>query len=77
MEVEAEEVMLRDAPVIPGLRFRHVLPEDAPALDSVHQHCVVHDRIDRLSSFEFAPTLEDHITWLADVVQHGTRMLEC
>lgn len=71
MQTESEVVFVEEAPALPGLRFRHVVAEDAPALFAVHARCADHDQIDRLSSIEYAPTQNDLAQQLTTVFQQG------
>ncbi|HLK60653.1 MAG TPA: GNAT family N-acetyltransferase [Chthonomonadaceae bacterium] len=69
METEGETLAWNAAPTLPGLRFRHVMEGDAAALFGVHERCVDHDQVDRLSSIEYAPTQDDLAYRLAEVVR--------
>jgi mycothiol synthase len=72
MCIEHGTVVVEQAPAIPGLHFRHVDDErDAVALFRVHEECMEHDRVDRLSSIEHTPTQQGIARRLRDAQQQG------
>lgn len=68
MQTGMDAVVVREAPAIPGLRFRHVVEADASALFEVHEQCQDRDQVDRHSSIEYTPMLADLARWLATVM---------
>lgn len=54
------EIMLPNAPAVPGLAFRRTLiPDDLPGLVAVHEGSAQADGVDPLSSMESVPTLDE------------------
>jgi hypothetical protein len=59
-ERQLNEIILPNAPAIPGLAFRHAhIPDDLPELVAVHVESAQADGGDPLSSMESIPTLDE------------------